>query len=64
MQGLIDTAFIIRAVNAHDALVETVEQFINIWPMPEGRIEPKATPEVINVWRQARAALKLAKGGD
>ena len=43
-------------------LVETINAFIGLWPVLPDRSEPKATPEVIAAWRQARALLARLGG--
>lgn len=47
-----NAAFIVRAVNAHDALVEALEEFIG----------SHATFSVPSIAAKARAALRAAKG--
>lgn len=51
--------FTLRAVNAHDDLVEACRTFIALWPTDrDGQI--KATPDVKHAYNKARAALAKA----
>ena len=42
------------------ALAEVARAIVALWPVVPPRKEPKATPEVLAVWRAARAVLKAA----
>lgn len=54
--------FIVRAVNAHDRLVEALE-LAETWFMTEGTCPPDATAcDQCKLERQIRAALALARG--
>jgi hypothetical protein len=52
-----NAAHIVRCVNAHDALVAALDNLLNV-----DRSDPDFCETVERYERQARAALKLAKG--
>lgn len=57
-----DAAFIVRAVNAHDALVEALEKAHSfIWSLSDA--DPDDRAEVHKLEASTFAALALAKGG-
>lgn len=55
-----DAAFIFRACNAHDALVEALEEAVRHLAAPEGSTHEEPWPE--SPLGRARAAIKLARG--
>ena len=55
-----DLEFIVRACNAHDALVEALEEAVRHLAAPEGSTHEEPWPE--SPLGRARAALKLARG--
>jgi len=60
-----DLRRIILCVNAcgpDGEITRTLQAFIDLWPVVAPRTEPKATPEVLAAWRQAKAALALIRG--
>ena len=61
-----NAAFIVRAVNAHEALVEALNnadaQIVSILNEPRFSLEYRNS--IASTLEQARAALKLAKGED
>ena len=57
-----NAAFIVRAVNSHDRLVEALRGFVNLYLIADGRDEPKAIPDVLCQWRNARAILAELDG--
>jgi len=53
--------FIVRAVNAHDALAEALDSLLKAYSITTEYTEPDAMRIRLNAKKQARAALALAR---
>ena len=51
-----------RLIAAAPEMLAIIESFVALWPVIPNRTEPKATPEVLKVWRSAVEAIRKAKG--
>ena len=55
-----NAAFIVRACNAHDAMIHALNEFLEVGPYVSNA--DSIAPALVAACKQARAALKLARG--